>query len=253
VVVAAVLVTSLAYRFGLAAVWWGIAVLMFGFLVAALALPESDLAGREWASSLGRVVREPRFWVMVVVSVSINVCWHFLVNWMPTYLKTDRGMAFLEGAFWVSVPFLAADVGNLGGGALSRWIAHRGVGPVQARMGVMALCTLVISSGAWIGLVRSQALAIALLILMALGTAAFMANYFAFTQEVFPRHTGLIVGYLGGLGNLGAAAMLPLAGMVKVRTGSFGPIFALVGLLPFLGLGALVAGWGRRDSKTELG
>ena len=108
----------------------------------------------------------------------------------------------------------------------------------------MTLCTLTITSGAWVGLVKSDALVIVLLGLMALGTAAFMANYFAFTQEVAARHTGLVVGILGGLGNLAAAGFLPFAGYVKVVSHSFGPIFLVVGLLPFAGLAALLLGWG---------
>ncbi len=84
---------------------------------------------------------------------------------------------------------------------------------------------------------------------MATGTAAFMANFFAFAQEVSARHTGLVVGVLGGLGNLYAAGFQPLAGSVKDTTGSFAPIFVLVGLLPFLGLGALILGW--RDPSPD--
>ena len=48
--------------------------------------------------------------------------------------------------------------------------------------------------------------------MIAAGTAAFMANYFSFTQEVSPRHTGLVVGFLGALGNLFAAGFQPFAG-----------------------------------------
>ena len=90
---------------------------------------------------------------------------------------------------------------------------------------------------------------------MALGTAAFMANYFAFCQEVSARHTGLVVGILGGLGNLFAAGFLPFAGRVKDVTGRSAAIFVIVGLLPFVGLGALLdrlgAGAGRGESGLD--
>jgi ACS family hexuronate transporter-like MFS transporter len=80
---------------------------------------------------------------------------------------------------------------------------------------------------------------------MAFGTAAFMANYFAFCQEVSRRHTGFVVGVLGGLGNLFVAGFLPFAGFIKDSSGSFGPIFLLAGLLPLVGLSVLAFGWGR--------
>ena len=242
-------VAASAFRFGLPAIWSGIALLMFGLPVVARVLPAEALAGFAPAESLGEVVRNRRFGVLVVVSVSVNVCWHFLVSWLPTYLKEDRGMTFLASGLWTAVPFLAADVGNLGGGGLSRYLAGRGFRPFQARIRVMAGCTLLIASGAAVGFVRNDLAAIALLCLMAMGAAGFMANYFAFTQEVSGRNTGLIVGYLGGLGNLCAAGFLPLAGLVKDSTGGFGPVFLLVGVLPFVGLGALFLGWDRGEAE----
>ena len=80
-------------------------LLMVGLLLAALVLPRHALKGVDWAESLGDIVRLRRFWIMVVVSVSINVCWHFLVNWAPTFLKEDRQMTYLaSGLFHGSVP-----------------------------------------------------------------------------------------------------------------------------------------------------
>ncbi|GAC1470985.1 MAG: hypothetical protein NVSMB9_16630 [Isosphaeraceae bacterium] len=249
VVVGAALVAISAFWVGLPALWWSIACLMFGILFASLVLPAHRLQGADWTESLGAVVRLRRFWVLVLVSISINVCWHFLVSWLPTYLKEDRGMTFLASGLWTAVPFLAADLGNLGGGALSRLVANRGATPARARMIVMTLCTLLITCGVWVGRIQSDTLVILLIGVMAMGTAAFMANYFSFTQEVSMRHTGLIVGILGGVGNLCAAGMSPLAGLVKDRTGSFGPIFVLVGLLPFVGLGALLIGWRKEQAS----
>jgi ACS family hexuronate transporter-like MFS transporter len=253
VVAAAILIALAAFQFGLPAIWWAIAALMFGLLFAALILPEGSLRGADWAESLGAIVRLRRFWLLVVVTISINVCWHFLVNWLPTYLKEDRGMTFLASGLWSAVPFLAADVGNLGGGALSRFFAGRGLVPSRARIVVMTACTLLITSGVWVGRADSDTAVIVLLGIMAMATAAFMANFFAFAQEVSARHTGLIVGVLGGLGNLGAAGFLPVAGRIKDATGGFGPVFVLVGLLPFLGLAALVFGWGTAASGEPTG
>jgi ACS family hexuronate transporter-like MFS transporter len=190
---------------------------------------------------------------MVLVTSTINVCWHFLVGWLPTFLIEDRGMKYLAGGLLSAVPFLAADAGNLGGGAFARLIAGRGLSPVRARMIVMALCTLCITGGTLVGTTRSNTLVLVLIAVMAMGTAAFMANFFAFAQEVSPRHTGLVVGVLGGLGNLFAAGFHPFAGMIKDTTGSFGPLFVLVSLLPYIGMAALLVGWrADRDPQGDL-
>jgi ACS family hexuronate transporter-like MFS transporter len=242
-----------AFWWGLSYVWLGVALAILGPLAVAAILPLDQLKGADWALSLGEIVRIRRFWVLVIVSVSINICWHFLITWTPTYLKEERGLAFQAGNFLSAIPFLAADLGNLGGGWLSRRLAARGQDAVRARQIVMSLCTLLILSGISVSVAPSVTTAVVVLAVMATGTAAFMANYFAFTQEVSSRHTGLVVGYLGGIGNLFVAGFQPFAGLVKDRTGSFSLIFLLIGIAPLLGLGALLWGWndnGKADATA---
>ncbi len=104
--------------------------------------------------------------------------------------------------------------------------------------------TAAVLHAAWTA-VQHHALVIGLLSLTALGAAAYMVNYFAFCQDVAPAHTGLVIGYLGGLGNLFAAGFLPLAGWISQGPWGSGLNFVIVGTLPLLGLLALLAGWGR--------
>ncbi len=114
----------------------------------------------------------------------------------------------------------------------------------------MAVCTLLIAPGAAVGSIRNDSVVLVVLAVMALGTAAFMANYFAYCQEVSPSRTGLVVGILGALGNLFAAGFTPIAGRIKDTTGGLAPVFLIVGLLPLIGLAALTLGWGR-DEEAE--
>lgn len=231
-------------RFGLFR-WWVAATVLFLGTIAFAGVQAQRIGAGDWFGRLTEVVRLRRFWVLVVVSVSINVCWHFLVNWMPGYLRQDRAMDYLKSGSWVAFPFLMADAGNLLGGWASRQLAGKtGWAPARARWTVMSVCALMVSSGALVGVVASNTLALILLAVMAAGAAGFMANYFAFCQEVSAHHTGLIVGILGGLGNLFAGGFLPYAGSVKDITGTFAPIFVMVGLIPLIGLTTLGLFWG---------
>ena len=236
------------FYLGLPAVWWGVAVLMIGLLVAALLMPPDWLAGADWARSLGEVVRHRRFWVAAAVGITINVTWHFLVNWMAIFFQEERRLGLLVGGMVSSLPFLAADAGNLGGGVLTRSLTRRGLTTTQARKLVMVICLALVSCAVWVGFVQSQALVIALLCLAAMGAAAYMVNYFAFGQDVAPAHTGLVIGYLGGLGNLFAAGFMPVAGWISEGRWGFTPNFLIVGLLPLAGLAVLLLFWGRDDT-----
>lgn len=233
-----------------AALWWGVAIFMIGLLVAARAMPRKWLAGADWASSLGDVTRRRRFWVMVAVGVTINVTWHFLVNWMGIFFQEERRLGLLAGGMVSALPFLTADVGNLGGGVVTRALTRRGFGLTAARKLVMVLCLVLTGCAGFVGFVESQAAVIVLLCLAAMGTAAYMVNYFAFGQDVAPAHTGLVIGYLGGLGNLFAAGFMPLVGWISLHWG-FGPNFLIVSLLPLLGLAALLLFWGRDEEKAS--
>ncbi len=243
-------VETLVPTLGLSALWLAVAFFMVGLLLLALAIPREKL-GDGPLGSLGDVVRLRRFWVMCVVGISINVCWHFLVNWLPTILKSDRGMDFKTGTLLSAVPFLAADAGNILGGWASRQLGRRNMRISAARATVLSVCVLLIAQGALVGRVENNTVVVTMLALMALGTAAFMANYFAYAQDVSAQHTGLVVGILGGLGNLFAAGFAPVAGRIKDVSGSFNAVFVIVGLLPFVGLAAVLLGWGRDREKLD--
>jgi ACS family hexuronate transporter-like MFS transporter len=242
--IVAAAIAAAGFRYGQEAVQLGIAVAILGPLVVAVVTPLPLLKGAPWAAGLGEIVRNRRFWILVVVSATINICWHFLVNWIPTYLKQERGMEFAAGNYASTIPFLAADAGNLLGGWSSRRLAAGGRAAARSRLLVMAGVTPLIMAGLGVGLATDVTTAVVLLSIIAAGTAAFMANYFSFTQEVSSRHTGLVVGYLGAIGNLCAGRFQPFAGAVKDYTGSYSLVFAIIGLAPLIGLAALAWGWG---------
>ena len=132
---------------------------------------------------------------------------------------------------------------------ITRTLVRRGIGIASARKLVMIVCMVLTGCGGFVAFVQSQGVVVLLLCLAAMGTAAYMVNYFAFGQDVAPEHTGLVIGYLGGLGNLFAAGFMPLAGWISMNWG-FGPNFVIVALLPLFGLVALLLFWGPDQEKA---
>ena len=50
---------------------------------------------------------------MFIVSITINICWHFQVNWIPSYLKSDRHFSESLGNYLSAIIYLAADFATI--------------------------------------------------------------------------------------------------------------------------------------------
>ncbi len=129
------------------------------------------------------------------------------MNWIPSPTSSrSAGSSFSAGNYLSTIPFLAADAGNPREAGSRGRLAAAGRPAVRARLLVMAGAVPLILVGLGIGQVTEARSAVVLLSIIAAGTAAFMVNYFAFTQEVSPRHTGLVAGYLGAWGTWSSRA-----------------------------------------------
>ena len=115
----------------------------------------------------------------------------------------------------------------------------------------MAGGSVLVACGTTVGLLHQTTAIVVVLMVMAVGATSVMANYFALCQDVSPRHTGLVVGILGGLGNLFAAGFMPLAGRLQDVTKGYGTSFLIVGVLPMISILVLWAGWGRDDERAK--
>ena len=257
-----------AFRFGERAIWWAIASLMIGLLIACRTLPSGTLKGADWAEGAGRNRSAPTIsgsWPQweTRFPLLINVCWHFLINWLPTYLKEDRGMTYLASGMWSRIAVPGGGFREPGEGCpFSRFlVGSRGWSPFGLEECVLpswrlARCSL--RRGHFVGWVgdnqsRDRPAGFHGVRDRCYGSWR-ITLWCAFARSVSSnRHTGFVVGVLGGLGNLCVAGFLPFAGYGQGRLRLLRPDFRAGGrLLPFVGLGALVIGWGaesRRKSK----
>ena len=67
-----------------------------------------------------QVVKNPNFWVILLMYHAY--CWgsYFYVSWMPTYLRLGRGFTADEMKIYAMLPFVAGALGNLTGGIAQR-------------------------------------------------------------------------------------------------------------------------------------
>lgn len=165
---------------------------------------------------------------------------YFFSFWLPDYLTHSRGftLAMIGLVGWL--PFLAADVGGPGGGALSDWLVRRGWNSTRARLTMMcgAACVMPLASVA----VRTESsvAAIALIAVLLAGQSCWMANQLTLISEsVATQNVGKLLALSAFAGGVGGIITTLLTGRVIAGFG-YVPVFTTVGLVHLTAFGAIM-------------
>jgi MFS transporter, ACS family, hexuronate transporter len=188
-----------------------------------------------------RLLRTRFVSVLTLSKIFVDPVWYFYIFWIPKYLSSVHGFTLAQIGKTAWIPFLAADIGNIAGGAFSQWLIRLGVPLPKARKLAVAVFALLMTSAIPVVFTGNAAGAIAWVSVATFGYAGYNANSLAFPADVFPRN---MVGSIWGLASMGAGfgGMLFswLSGAVIDRYGYF-PVFVGYGILPLIAL-ALVLG-----------
>ncbi|MCC6863029.1 MAG: MFS transporter [Bryobacterales bacterium] len=252
---APVVVTVLALHYGWRAPFLVTGAL--GFLWVAVWLVYTRGRGKQLAGrplSPGGVLRvmaailgKRAFWMLAVSSVVVNSVSYVLADWIPLYLKTERGFSFGAGNVLSMLVYAGLDAGNLLVGFYVRTAVARGRSLTAARNSALFISCLLMSSAAMAGITPSRYLALALLTLTAIGVAGFLVLYLTLVQDLDPLHVGTAAGMLGGLGNFSYGLLSPYIGrLADLHQTAW--TFTLVGVLPWLAFLAILAGTRRQPS-----
>jgi len=190
-------------------------------------------SGFEWRT-IGQLLKHRQLTGICLGQFAGNSTLVFFLTWFPTYLATERHMAWLKIGFFAIMPFIAASIGVMFGGVFSDWLLRRGKSPNVARKlpiiaGLLLASTIILAN-----YVESNVVVIAIL------SVAFFAQGMAalgwtLVSDIAPE--GLL-GVTGGIFNFAAnlaGIVTPLVvGLIVAATGSF------VGALVFIGVIALI-------------
>lgn len=202
--------------------------------------------------NLWRVLFSRRMFVLFFVVACINTCWQTLRAWLPKFLQQGRGYAEMDALYFNSLFYVVTDIGCLGAGALTFWLARRGLSVHGSRsvvfLGCAALSALTIVAAL---LPRGWPL-LGTLLLIGAGTLGLFPIYHAFTQEVSPDHQGKVTGLTGVAAWIFSSPAQKLFGRLIDRTGSFDLGLAIAGCLPLAAFLALWAFWGK-PRQIEVG
>jgi ACS family hexuronate transporter-like MFS transporter len=176
-----------------------------------------------------------RFWIALAVGLTVNIGWHFHRVWFGRYLEKDLKFDGRAQQLWLMWFFVAAGVGCLLAGTVTRWLGGVLGSVERGRQAVMFGTAGLSLLSAPAVLIGNTWVALALLLLAAVGFMGGFANYFALLQEVSARQTALTVGVLGFVSWVAIAVLGPAVGKIADQTGTFVPVFVAVGFVPMFG------------------
>jgi len=159
----------------------------------------------------------------------------FFLTWFPTYLATERQMAWLKVGFFAILPFIAASVGVVVGGIASDFLLRR-TGSANLARKLPIISGLVLAST----IVAANFLDNDILVIAVMSVAFFgqgMVNLgWTLITDVAPKP---LIGLTGGVFNLCAnlaGIVTPLVvGFVVAATGSFAWALGFIAIVALIG------------------
>lgn len=159
----------------------------------------------------------------------------FFLTWFPTFLATERHMAWLKVGFFAVLPFIAASIGVLVAGQVSDYIVRRSGSATLGRklpiVGGLLLSSTIVAAA----FLKSDAMVIAVLSLAFFGQG--MSNLgWTLISEVAPaRLVGLTGGLFNFCTNLAGIITPIIIGIVVAKTGSFFGGLAFIAVVAVIG------------------
>jgi ACS family hexuronate transporter-like MFS transporter len=193
-------------------------------------------------TTLRRPVFFRRYWVLVVVVVSINITWHFLRAWLPLFLQKQHGYKIEESSDFFTGYYVATDIGSLSAGFASLFLIRQGWTVFGSRVLVFTTFALITLLCLVVPYLESSLLVLVLLV-VGYGSLGLFPAYYAFSQELTTRNQGKVTGCLGCTTWLVMALLHELVGDWVKATQSYAEGLALAGLAPLAGLAALAFVW----------
>jgi ACS family hexuronate transporter-like MFS transporter len=196
---------------------------------------ERFLASDGTRPSILSLARQRNFWGIAIPRFLADPTWGTLTFWVPLYLSQARHFDLKQIALFAWMPFLAADLGCLFGGAVSLWLQRRGVRLINARRGAFTVGAVMMTGVAFAGFVRNPYTAVALISLAGFAHQTLSVTVITMASDLFRRNeVATVAGMAGTCGNGGLLLFNLLIGGL-VATVGYTPFFVCLGVLDLVG------------------
>ncbi|QYE36400.1 MFS transporter [Polymorphobacter sp. PAMC 29334] len=192
-----------------------------------------------WAN-VGRLLSKRQILGASIGQFASNSTLVFFITWFPTYLATERHMDWIKSGVFAVLPYIAASVGVLIGGAVSDWLIRRtGSANIGRKLPVVA-GLLLTSTILLANYVDDNRLVILVMSIAFFGQGICNLGW-TLISDVAPKE---MIGLTGGVFNLCAnlaGIVTPIViGFVVAATGSFYGALAYIGAVALLGAGSYI-------------
>jgi ACS family hexuronate transporter-like MFS transporter len=196
--------------------------------------------------------KDPKFWALAFVVLSINTSWQLIRAWLPKFLQQGRGYSEAEALGFTSLYYIFTDVGCLLAGAAVLGLSRNGLNVHRSRLIVFTICAVLCTLTIGASLLPKGFLLLATLLIIGAATLGLFPCYYSFSQELNSKHIGKASGVLSAIGWLVSAPTHKWFGRLADQSKSYDLGIMLVGLAPLIGVLAMWLLWSKdKSSETE--
>jgi ACS family D-galactonate transporter-like MFS transporter len=185
--------------------------------------------------TMGKLIRKRQILGASIGQFAGNATMVFFLTWFPSYLATERHMAWLKAGVFAVIPYIAASLGTLAGGWLSDTIIKH-TGSANAGRKLPVIAGLLLGSAIIAANFVASNVAVVIVMSVAYFGQGLVNLGWTLITDVAPRQ---LIGLTGGLFNLCAnlaGIVIPIVtGIIVDRTGSFYWALSFIGFLALIG------------------
>jgi ACS family hexuronate transporter-like MFS transporter len=185
------------------------------------------------------VLPQRNFWALGIARFFSEPAWQFFSYWIPLYLATERNMNLKQIGYYAWLPFVAADLGSMFGGALSPFFIRMRMSVMLARKCSAAVSAFLMVFAVFIGRASSPGWAIFFICIGAFAHQSMSATLMTLPADLFPRSTVATANGLSGTtAMIGGMLFTMIIGRVAQTIG-YGPLFTTIAFLDIVGVAFL--------------
>ncbi len=202
---------------------------------------EDTMPGKTVSPRWLDLLKFPQTWGIIVSRLFTDPIWFFVTDWFPIYLVA-KGIELKNGLIAIWIPFIAADLGNFFGGALSGYLIKRGWSVGAARKALVVFGGIGVTMLIPTIFTNNLYLIAGLFGLASLSYSAFSTMANVLPSDVFRGDSvASVSGMSGSAAGIGTILAFYLIGYLSdarrsMGSHSFDPIIVVAGLVPFAGM-----------------